>query len=125
MDSSPDEDLPWDQLSADAERVIEETINSLPEPIREEARKIPCLLQEWPPDDEDGPTDDLLGLYPTFELNTLSAAPGPIFIFLGPLYHHCTEHTLDFAEEVRVTYLHELGHHLGMDEDDLDERGLG
>jgi predicted Zn-dependent protease with MMP-like domain len=29
-----------------------------------------------------------------------------------------------FREEVRVTYLHELGHYLGWDEDQLTSRGL-
>jgi len=29
-----------------------------------------------------------------------------------------------FCEEVRATYLHELGHFLGLDEDDLIDRGL-
>ena len=30
----------------------------------------------------------------------------------------------DFEDEVRLTYLHELGHHFGWDEGDLEERGL-
>ena len=30
-----------------------------------------------------------------------------------------------FREEVRITFLHELGHLLGLDEEDLDVRGLG
>ena len=29
-----------------------------------------------------------------------------------------------FRDEVHTTYLHELGHYLGLDEDDLTERGL-
>ena len=29
-----------------------------------------------------------------------------------------------FEEEVGITFMHELGHYLGLDEDDLDERGL-
>ena len=29
-----------------------------------------------------------------------------------------------FREEVRKTLMHELGHYLGLDEDDLIERGL-
>jgi predicted Zn-dependent protease with MMP-like domain len=29
-----------------------------------------------------------------------------------------------FREEVRTTFLHELGHYLGLDEDELTERGL-
>jgi predicted Zn-dependent protease with MMP-like domain len=29
-----------------------------------------------------------------------------------------------FRDEVRLTYLHELGHYLGWDEDELAARGL-
>jgi len=29
-----------------------------------------------------------------------------------------------YREEVRITFLHELGHYLGLDEGDLSERGL-
>ena len=29
-----------------------------------------------------------------------------------------------FCDEVHTTYLHELGHYLGLDEDELTERGL-
>ncbi|GMV25412.1 MAG: hypothetical protein AMXMBFR58_14430 [Phycisphaerae bacterium] len=29
------------------------------------------------------------------------------------------------AEEIRVTLLHEIGHHFGLDEDDLEELGYG
>jgi predicted Zn-dependent protease with MMP-like domain len=30
----------------------------------------------------------------------------------------------DFREEVRITFLHELGHYLGLNEEDISERGL-
>lgn len=29
------------------------------------------------------------------------------------------------AEEIRITLLHEIGHHFGLDEDDLDKLGYG
>ena len=31
----------------------------------------------------------------------------------------------ELVQEIRTTVLHELGHHFGMDEDDLDELGYG
>jgi predicted Zn-dependent protease with MMP-like domain len=31
----------------------------------------------------------------------------------------------DLIREVRTTVLHEIGHHFGMDEEDLDELGYG
>jgi predicted Zn-dependent protease with MMP-like domain len=114
------DDLPWDQLYAQAEKVIERTIESLPVPIREHAGKIQTLLDRWPPDEN----DEMLGQFHGFQPDHLSETLGPIFIFLGPLYLFCEEENLDFEEEVRITYLHELGHFLGLDEDSLADRGL-
>jgi predicted Zn-dependent protease with MMP-like domain len=31
----------------------------------------------------------------------------------------------DYLDEVGTTFLHELGHYLGWDEDEIEERGLG
>jgi predicted Zn-dependent protease with MMP-like domain len=119
MAEEGEDDLPWDELCAHAEKAIDRTIESLPAPIRDQARKISTLLDRWPADD-----DDMLGQFHGFEPDHVSESLGPIFIFLGPLYLLCEDENLDFAEEVRITYLHELGHHLGFDEEDLDQRGL-
>ena len=40
--------------------------------------------------------------------------------------HPLTDHFPDaraMVEQVRITVLHELGHHLGFDEDELEELG--
>ncbi|HEX7859846.1 MAG TPA: metallopeptidase family protein [Verrucomicrobiae bacterium] len=114
------DDIPWDDLLDRAAKVINKTIVSLPAPILEHAEKVATLLEKWPPDD-----DDMLGQFHGFEENHLSETLGPLFIFIGPIYELCLEEHIDFEDEVRTTYLHELGHFLGMDEDDLEERGLG
>lgn len=114
-------DLPWEELFDRADKVIQRTIEKLPGPIREQARAIATLLERWPPDDD----ADLLGQFHGFEPDHLSETLGPIFIYVGPLFHYCRDEELEFEDEVRITYLHELGHHLGLDEEDLDARGLG
>ena len=114
------DDLPWDELYAQTEKVIGRTIESLPGPIRDQARKIQTVFDKWPPDDD----DEMLGQCHGFQPDHLSETLGPIFIFIGPLYLFCEEESLDFEDEVRITYLHELGHFLGLDEDDLADRGL-
>jgi len=121
MPEEPADDLPWEQLYAQVEKVIERTIQSLPGPIRDQARKIQTLFDRWPPDDD----DEMLGQFHGFEADHVSETLGPLFIFVGPLYLLCEEENLDFEDEVRITYLHELGHFLGLDEDDLEDRGLG
>ena len=38
---------------------------------------------------------------------------------------HALPDPRDLAEEVRITVIHELAHHLGIDDDRLDELGIG
>ena len=116
---APSEEPPWDRLFAEAEEIISRLLESLPVEIRAEADRVPCLLEEWPPEG-----DEALGRCLSFEPNVISEAPGPIILYLGPIYLDCLESGRSFAEEIRVTYLHELGHHFGLDEDDLAARGL-
>ena len=44
-------------------------------------------------------------------------------ILSGSLYHHFASKE-EMVDEVGVTLLHEIGHHLGLDEDELMARGL-
>lgn len=52
------------------------------------------------------------------------ALPDKITIFRKPLEAACASED-EMIEEIRVTVLHELAHHLGFDEDRIDELGLG
>jgi predicted Zn-dependent protease with MMP-like domain len=110
----------WEALKAKAQKVIEATIAELPPEIRAEAQKVPFLFER---ECEHDP--EILGTYGHFEPGEVSEANGPIILYLATIDDYCYEEDGDFAEEVRLTYLHELGHHLGWDEGDLEERGLG
>lgn len=52
------------------------------------------------------------------------AAPPRIRLFLLNLWEWVGEDEQDFRDEVATTYLHELGHYLGWDEDEVADRGL-
>ncbi len=74
------------------------------------------------------PGDELFGLYQGIPRTDRGSsysivAPDRIVIFLGPLERAC-ETRLEFEEQLRITVLHELGHHLGFDEEGLDSIGL-
>ena len=43
---------------------------------------------------------------------------------LAELWDYCGEDLPTFDEEVRITYIHEFGHFLGLDESELESRGL-
>ncbi len=50
--------------------------------------------------------------------------PPRITIYMHPLMD-VVHSEAELVEQVRITVLHELGHHLGMDEDRLEELGYG
>jgi predicted Zn-dependent protease with MMP-like domain len=53
-------------------------------------------------------------------------SPMPNHILLFQEDHELVaENRAQLVEEVRKTVLHEIGHHFGMDEDDLDALGYG
>lgn len=73
-------------------------------------------------------SDELFGLYHGIPRNVRDGGysmvvPDQITLFWGPLYRAFgTSPELD--HQIRVTVLHELGHHLGFDELKLDDMGL-
>ena len=85
----------------------------------------PDHLRGWVGDDSDG---ELLGLYEGTPLIDRTGGgmrlPDKITIFQGPIERSCATRE-EMAEEVRITVLHELAHHFGLDEDRIDELGLG
>jgi predicted Zn-dependent protease with MMP-like domain len=110
----------WEMLKARAQGIVEKTIAELPLEIQAEAQKVPVLFE---PESKTDP--DILGTYGHFTLHEIGEANGPIVLYLATIDEYCAEEGEDFAAEVRLTYLHELGHHFGWDEGDLEARGLG
>ncbi|MCH7892312.1 MAG: metallopeptidase family protein [Gemmatimonadetes bacterium] len=71
--------------------------------------------------------DDLLGLYAGIPLEDKGLAgdqvlPDRIYIFRDNLVKMC-ESREELIAEIRVTVLHEIGHHFGLDEDRLEALG--
>ncbi|MBO35508.1 MAG: hypothetical protein CMO64_04870 [Verrucomicrobiales bacterium] len=76
---------------------------------------------------EDEITTDTLGLFCGEALNDLPSnhpVPNQIILFLENLWDFAEGDEEIFLNEVQVTYLHELGHYFGFDEEDLAERKL-
>ena len=115
-----------ERLAEIAEEAVRDCLAKLPMTIRVEAERIPCLMREWHPDVADGDETarELLGEYIGYEEDRVGELYGPIVLYLRAIQLYCREEGLCFEEEVRVTYLHELGHHFGWDENDIAERGL-
>ena len=122
--------LDWQKLHALALAEVKATLAALPEPLRDRAQALPVTFERLPNKAQlrDGIYLDTLGLFvgPEFahEETTTLPLPPQIILFLANLWDLAEADEEFFREEVRTTYLHELGHYLGLDEDDLFERGL-
>ncbi|HRK32781.1 MAG TPA: metallopeptidase family protein [Tepidisphaeraceae bacterium] len=103
------------QFAAALEEVL---IEIKPRPSREQLRSV-------------GLADDelLLGLYVGRPMTERSVQDGPALPDKVEIFQEDCELACDSREqlvrEVRITVLHELGHHFGMDEDDLEALGYG
>jgi predicted Zn-dependent protease with MMP-like domain len=120
----------WEHLTKLALAEVEATLAELPVPLRERAAHLPVTFEPKPNAEivADGIADDSLGLFtgPAFGEEEHSASPLPpqIILYLENLWDFAEGDEEIFLEEVHTTYLHELGHYLGLDEDDLFDRGL-
>lgn len=107
---------------------IEATLAALPKPLREQAQRLPVTFERVPNSglQYDGIEQDTLGLFTGSEFADEGASmlPAQIILFLENLWIFAENDEEVFCDEVRKTFLHELGHFFGLDEDDLTERGL-
>jgi predicted Zn-dependent protease with MMP-like domain len=118
----------WKTLAALASDEVEATLRRLPAPLRERARNLPVTLERAPNAAmrADGIDADTLGLFvgPEFAAEEAVPMPPQIILFLENLWDFAEGDEDCFREEVATTLLHELGHYLGLDEDELTDRGL-
>ena len=110
-------------LSKMAQAEVRAALLSLPMEIRAVVERVPVFFERRP-DSEDvahGVEPDTLGLYD----EGAPEAPTPrIRLWLENLWDFAEDDAAVFRAEVRTTLLHEIGHHLGWDEEDVEERGL-
>lgn len=120
--------LDWKKLQTLALAEVEATLAALPAPLREPAARLPVTFERKPNRglQADGIEADTLGLFcgPDFADEAHTPLPPQIILFLENIWDAAGGEGKMFREEVRTTYLHELGHYLGLDEDELADRGL-
>ncbi len=113
-----------------AENVVAHVQKRLPPELRAHAQKVPVVFHDWPSEailgDEFEP--DILGMFVGDPLGASSegtqALPTQILLFLENILDYAEGDEGIFRDEVRLTYLHELGHFFGWDEDEVAARGL-
>ena len=119
----------FDRLLELARNEVQTAIDALPDELRPAAKTVVVTLEPTPNDGlvADGISPDTLGLFLGESMaDPPSSHPQPtqIILFLENLWQFAEHNEAVYLDEVRITYLHELGHYFGFDEDDLEERGL-
>ncbi len=130
------------------DKLLEDAIDALPPAARRVIEEVPVIVEDRPdakliaqltrdgviaPDEAADAPEELMGLHSgvaitdgTLELS--GVLPATIHVFREGIVALVggweIEHADDeIYEEIRVTLLHEIGHHFGLSEDDLDELG--
>ena len=101
----------WERTAAAAKRMVDDLISRLPDEVRPEAHRIGYELRKRC---QDGETT--LGEY--FKSAHL------IILYLETIRDDCAAEGFDYERQVEKTYLHELGHHLGLGEDEVARLGV-
>lgn len=118
------------ELTALAATAVGAAQRQLPPELRALARGVPVHYAALPDPSllAEGFPADILGLFTGsahgLELATDHPAPAQILLYLDNLWDFAEGDWDLYLDEVQTTYLHELGHYLGLDEIDLEERGL-
>ncbi len=107
------------------ERIVREAVNELPSEFRVKLANVAVVVEAWPPGGRGNPAADLLlGLYQGTPLGQRGgdyhlAVPDRITIYSGPILAIWRTRA-EVVRELRATVVHEVGHYVGLDDDELD-----
>jgi len=114
--------------TAHVEDLVGQALDDLPEEFAQLLDNVVVMVEEEPSDDDlesvgmERGGGELFGLYqgvPLTERDTYyDALPDRVVIFAGPIRRTFTD-PRRAVEEIKKTVIHELGHHFGMDEDQM------
>lgn len=118
------------------ETLVQQAYWDLPESVLAVLDNLDIVVEDVPGPEAEGALESgdhghdhggaLLGLYvgvPLVERHFADPLmPDCIFIYRLPILHMCETHD-EVVREVRTTLLHEIGHYLGLSEQDLDRLG--
>lgn len=118
------------------DQILESIIAQLPEHLHKLLEEVPLIVEDRPARellkdmDIDPRTTDLCGLHSGTPLTARSVEhtaklPDQMMLFREPIMRVAGRRRLELEQQIRITLLHEIGHHFGLDEDDLTALGYG
>jgi predicted Zn-dependent protease with MMP-like domain len=115
---------------ADLETLAQQALGTIPEELRRHVGDVVIRVEDFPDEETEEEMDldspfDLLGLYRGVALPRQSVlAPrndvDMIFLYRRPLLDYWCETGEDLAAVVRHVLIHEIGHHFGFSDDDME-----
>lgn len=115
----------------DIEAMATAALESLPQPFRDLCRDVTCIVQEFP----DEETLDELGIESEFDLMGLfrgvgmaqegmvpptGRLPNAVWLYRRPILDYWAEHEETLGAVVSHVLIHELGHHFGFSDEDME-----
>jgi predicted Zn-dependent protease with MMP-like domain len=105
------------------EEHVQRAVESLPADLRAAMTNVAIVVE-----DENAEDPDLFGLYlgiPLVDRDSGYAGvlPDKIAIYRKPLSEEFGDDPAVLEDEIRITVLHEIAHHFGIDEERLEELG--
>jgi predicted Zn-dependent protease with MMP-like domain len=104
-------------------RLVGQALDELPDELWQRFDNVAVVVEDEHPDDP-----DLLGLYEGIPLTErwdyAGVLPDRIAIYRLPLCELCADEE-ELVEEVKITVVHELAHHMGLDDRALHDLGWG
>ena len=110
------------------EVLVSQALDGLPDEFAELLENVVVVVEDEPDPEDlealgmDPEEDELFGLYqgvPLAERDIMyTSLPDRVVIYRGPILRGC-DNRRQVVREVRDTVIHELGHHFGLDEDDM------
>ena len=108
--------------------LVREALDDLPERFQPMLENVAVVIEEEPRAEDlkgldvDPEEGELLGLYHGVPLIDRGAAysglPDRVLIFRGPILR-CCANADEVRQEVRETVIHEIGHHFGLDDEEM------
>ena len=112
---------------AQFEQVVDEALEGLPDWVVDAVENLHVVVEDWPTAEQDPHDTGILGIYEGVSLldrgvDYSGFLPDRIVVFMGP-HLELGLSRADLRREIRKTVLHEVAHHLGIDDERLAELG--
>ncbi len=123
--------MPTEVAAEDFERTVDEALQNLPRSLRSYVENVPVLIEDFPSEElirRENVSPQILGIFLGVPRSQAEASAqrtdlDRVILFKKNLEKMCRDHD-ELREQIQITVKHEIGHYLGLDEDDLERLGL-